>query len=77
MGELQFANYHYQGSFTNDQVIILLLHHKLYAIVCLFVCLQPQGSGKYVFDIGCQQLGEYVLDQEVAGEYTIIIILLY
>ena len=34
--------------------------------MCLFVCLQPQGAGKYVFDIGCQQLGEYVLDQEVS-----------
>ena len=32
----------------------------------MFVCLQPQGAGKYVFDIGCQQLGEYVLDQEVS-----------
>lgn len=27
--------------------------------------VQPQGPGKYVFDIGCQQVGEYVLDQEV------------
>ena len=62
MGELQFANYHYQGSFTNDQVVILPTITLCY---CLFVCLQPQGSGKYVFDIGCQQLGEYVLDQEV------------
>lgn len=63
MGELLFANYRYQGSFTNDQVIKYCLYTNDY--VCLFVCLQPQGPGKYVFDIGCQQLGEYVLDQEV------------
>lgn len=67
MGELQFANYHYQGSFTNDQVISSS-YDQIPLFVCLFTCLQPQGAGKYVFDIGCQQLGEYVLDQEVVTD---------
>ncbi len=27
--------------------------------------LQPEGKGKYVFDIGCQQHGEYIPVEEV------------
>ncbi|XP_065888647.1 radial spoke head 1 homolog [Dysidea avara] len=40
------------------------LHYDNYRYQGSFTNDQPQGPGKYVFDIGCQQLGEYVLDQE-------------
>ena len=28
---------------------------------------QPEGRGKYVFDIGCQQHGEYVSIEQVSN----------
>ena len=34
--------------------------------------MQPEGKGKYVFDIGCQQHGEYVPIEQVKIECSYI-----
>lgn len=33
--------------------------------MCIQFCLQPLGKGKYVFDIGCEQHGDYIHIEQV------------
>ena len=61
-GELIFQNYKYKGNFVNDQVIIIYIIINYYYILYS----QPQGAGKYTFDIGVQQLGDYILEKIVS-----------
>ena len=37
----------------------------LHKIMCIKFCLQPLGKGKYVFDIGCEQHGDYIHIEQV------------
>lgn len=32
-------------------------------IVACFLVLQPSGPGRYMFELGCQQSGDYVLEE--------------
>ena len=67
-GELIFQNYKYKGNFVDDQVIIICI---IIIIIIIILYSQPQGAGKYTFDIGVQQLGDYILEKIVS--YIIII----
>lgn len=48
--------------FLNCIVLLISLH--------LFV--QPVGRGKYIFDIGCEQHGEYIQSEEVKKKYVMV-----
>ena len=35
-----------------------------FSTYCSIATIQPNGPGRYVFDIGCQQLGDYILEEK-------------
>jgi len=45
------------------KIFIVLIHWYVYA-------LQTEGKGKYVFDIGCMQHGEYTTTEQVYISYS-------
>ena len=49
------------------------IHQNFEFVVFYILFSQPEGKGKYVFDIGCQQHGEYIpIEQVRCGAYHAI-----
>lgn len=51
-------------------VLFLYIWQKIFDVACVSkfsfnFCFQPSGKGKYVFDIGCEQHGEYLGIEQV------------
>jgi len=55
---------------TIDGIVLSILWYIIRCVpllqpVVFFLWLQPHGAGKYTFDIGCRQEGDYIFENKV------------